>query len=65
MTSKDQLKLLKAGFRIIRSDEHNLLIKFKDNEHLNWTVLKNGFVSKAALKREMEKLLNLSIIIED
>lgn len=65
MTSKDQLKLLKAGFTIIRSDEHNLLIKFKDNEHLNWTVLKNGFVSKAALKREMEKLLNMNLIIED
>ena len=30
MTTKDQLKVIRAGFKIIRSDEHNLLIKFKD-----------------------------------
>lgn len=65
MTSKDQLKVLKAGFKIIRSDEHNLLIKFKDINHLNWTVLNNGAKSKAELKRRMNDLLTDIKTIED
>ncbi len=65
MTAKDQLKVIRAGFTIIRSDEHNLLIKFKDKHHSNWNVLSQGFKSKAELNRRMNDLLTDIKTIED
>lgn len=65
MTAKDQLKLIVAGFTIIRSDEHNLLIKFKDKHHSNWNILSQGFKSKAELKRKIDELLKDVKTIED
>ncbi len=65
MTTKDQLKVIRAGFKIIRSDEHNLLIKFKDKHHSNWNVLSQGFKSKAELKRRMDELLKDVKTVED
>lgn len=65
MTSKDQLKVIRAGFTIIRADLHNLLIKKKDKDHLHWVTLKNGYSSKAQLQRAMTALLNDPKIIED
>lgn len=65
MTAKDQLKLLKAGFTIIRADEHQLLIKFKDKNHINWNLLSNGAKSKAELRRQMDTFLADEKTIED
>lgn len=65
MSGKDQLKVINAGFTIIRADQHNLLIKKKDKENTNWSTLVNGFVSKAALKRKMDELLKKSNYLED
>lgn len=65
MTSADQLKVIRAGFKIIRADENQLIIKFKDNENLDWKILEKGFKSKAELNRRKSELLNLSNIIED
>lgn len=65
MTQADQLKVMKQGFKIIRADQHNLLIKFKDKEHLHWVTLLSNFPSKAALKRKMDELLKMNLIIED
>lgn len=65
MTAKDQTKLLKAGFTIIRADEHQLLIKFKDKNHLNWNLLSNGAKSKAELRRRMDTFLQSDLTVED
>jgi len=65
MTQSDQIKVINAGFTIIRADEHNLLIKMRNKDHLRWVVLHNGFKSKAALKRKMDELLKLNLVIED
>ena len=65
MTSKDQLKVINAGFTIIRADEHNLLIKMKRDTQLHWVVAMNGFRSKAALRRKMNELLQNKKYIED
>lgn len=65
MTQRDQLKVIRAGFTIIRRDEHNLKIKMKNKEHSNWVTLYNGFASKAALNRKMNELLELNLMIED
>ena len=65
MNQKDQLKVLKAGFTIIRSEPQSLKIKQKTIEHHEWRTLSSGFASKAALQREMDDLLRYSTIIED
>ena len=65
MTAKDQLKLLNAGFTIIRKEESAMKIKFKDRKNHDWKTLSSGFASKAALQREVDHLLKSSIIIED
>jgi hypothetical protein len=62
---RDQLKLIRAGFTIIRADYQNLLIKHKTYGVLHWKTLKSGFASKAALDREMNQLLTISTIIND
>jgi hypothetical protein len=65
LNSRDVLKLLNAGFTIIRADHNQLLIKYKSKENLHWKTLKNGFTSKASVDREMNKLLEISSIISD
>jgi hypothetical protein len=65
MTQKDQLKVMRAGFTIIRADEHNLLLKYKDRNNLHWKVLRSDFSSKAALQREEKEFLKQNLFIED
>jgi hypothetical protein len=65
MTAKDQLKVLRAGFTIIREDIQNLKIKHKIKDLTNWTTYESGFKSKAELRRRMDELLKLTKIIED
>jgi len=65
MNQKDQLKVLKAGFTIIRKEESALKIKYKCDDDHNWKTLSSGYASKAAMQREMDQLLKSSNIIED
>lgn len=65
MTKKDRIKIAKAGFVIIRADEHNLAIKKMASGGHAWSVLEKGFASKAALRRRMNELLKMQLIVED
>jgi hypothetical protein len=65
MTAKDQLKLLKQGFMIIRKEETRLIIKAKSPTQTEWAVLRKGYKTKAALNRDMAELLKLDFTIED
>lgn len=56
MTQDDHMKLMHAGFRLIRADHHNLLIKVKRNYKYAWQILEKGFESKAAVDRRMKEL---------
>ena len=64
MNVKDQLKIINAGFRIIRADEDNLRIKQKDKHGWEWRTFEKGFASKAALRRRVRELLEKELIIE-
>ena len=65
MTQKDQLKLLNAGFLIIREDPTALSIKIKSDQAPNWHRHSGPFKSKAELRRAMDKLLTNSHVVED
>lgn len=65
MNQKDQLKIIKAGFTIIRKEESALKIKYKDRENHDWKTLLSGFASKAALQREVDNLLLSPKTVED
>ena len=45
--SRDVLKIIKAGFTIIRADNENLKIKHKTKNVIDWTTYESGFKSKA------------------
>ena len=64
MTAKDQIKLIKKGFTIIRADMFRLEIKYKSDSH-SWKILEKGFTSKAAVERRMKELLENQSFIED
>lgn len=64
MNAKDQLKVTKSGFTIIRADFDNLRIKHKTGFQ-DWSTLEKDFKSKAALQRRMKELLENEDIIED
>lgn len=67
MTAKDQLKLLKAGFTIIRVQHlpgSLPIVKHKDNEHREWTTL-IYCNSIAESKRAVQNLLMQDKIVED
>ena len=64
MNVKDQLKIINAGFRIIRADEQNLRIKEKSFVGMEWRTFEKGFASKAALGRRVRELLESNKIIE-
>ena len=63
--SRDVQKILKAGFFIIREDKEKLAIKRKTADQPDWHILKNGFRSKAAMRRGVDELLVSSKVIED
>jgi hypothetical protein len=65
MTAKDQLKVLKKGFFIIREDKENLTIKAKTLGKPNWHVLHDGFKTYAELQRKKIENLKLEFCIED
>lgn len=63
--SRDITKLITEGFTIIRADNNNLKIKYKDSIRKDWATLEKDFKSKAELRRRMDTLLELNRIIED
>ena len=66
MTQTDQQKVIDAGFRIIRSDLHRLVIKLKSSENsCGYKDLEKGFTSRTALNRRMIELLQDPWTIED
>lgn len=58
MDAKDQLKVINAGFTIIRSQEFpTLRIKHKDKDHHEWTTLEKDFPSIRQRDIRMQVLL--------
>ncbi len=65
MEQKSELKVMKAGFTIIRKDDQpSIRIKFKDNGSQNWTALEK-FETKAARDRRFNQLMESAFIIEN
>jgi len=65
MDQSSQLKVIAAGFQIIRADDQpSPRIKYKDKDHNEWTTLQK-FETKAARDRQFKELLKVSIIIND
>jgi hypothetical protein len=65
MNAKDQLKVIKAGFTILRVDWEKLQIKYKDSDHQEWCYYEHKYPSKASLKRDLTFLLRLPSHVED
>lgn len=65
MTQADQLKVMRKGFKIIRSDMFRLQIKYKDAESVHWKTLEKDFPNKTQLEKRMKELLENKNIIED
>jgi len=65
MTQKDQIKVMSAGFRILRADMFRMQIKYKKESHPDWCVLENNFKTKKALLERMNYLLKAPNVIED
>ena len=64
MTEKEQLKLLNAGFIIIRKEKHAMKIKYKSSEHPEWRTNSGGYTSKAALQKGIDHLLKSPYVLE-
>lgn len=66
MDAKDQLKVINAGFTIIRSQEFpTLRIKYKNKDHTEWTTLEKDFKSIQQRDIRMQVLLLKSSYIAD
>lgn len=65
MTQKDQLKVMNAGFLIIRADMFRMQIKYKSRKKMDWSILEKDFKTKKALQERMKELLDETDIIED
>jgi hypothetical protein len=65
MNAKDQLKVIQAGFTILRFDDYpNIRIKIRNVEHKDWATLE-VFKTKAARDRYMADLLVDPFVVED
>ncbi|KAA6346412.1 hypothetical protein EZS27_006062 [termite gut metagenome] len=65
MNAKDQQKVIRAGFILVRPDDlPSPRIKIKDGKSHEWRTMKK-FETKAARNREMEKLLGFELVIQD
>lgn len=64
MDQSSQMKVMSAGFRILRIDDHpNLRIKIKENGN-DWRTLEK-FDTKAARERKFKELLTDSKTLQD
>lgn len=59
ISKQDTQKLLKAGYRFIRTDLHLMAIKVQSYTELShgWKVLEKGFASRKAMDARMQELL--------
>lgn len=65
MDTNSQMKVMAAGFRIIRTDDQPTpRIKVKENGSYEWRTLEK-FETKAARDRRFKELLLVSTIIQD
>ena len=64
MTVKAELKLLNAGFIIIRKEEAAMKIKYKSREHPEWRTLSGEYTSKASLQKGIDHLLESPYVLE-
>ena len=68
MTAKDQVKLLKAGFTIIRKEGAETFtgkkIKFKSALHPEWKTL-DKYPTNAAMQRAINEFLQNPMTVED
>lgn len=65
MDKQSQLKVINAGFTIIRSDDQpSPRIKYIGKDHHEWSTLEK-FETKAARDRRIVELLKISTIIND
>lgn len=65
MDKQSQLKVIAAGFTIIRSDDQpNTRIKHLNKDHHEWATLEK-FETKAARDRRFKELMEISLIISD
>lgn len=66
MDQKSQLKVIAAGFVIIRTDDSpQPKIKVKDSKSHEWHTYVTNFASKAARDRRFAELLKSKTIISD
>lgn len=66
MNLRDQEKVIKAGFIIVRPDDQpRLRIKVKDGKSSEWRTFGKSFPTKAARDRELNRLLALIAVIQD
>ena len=65
MNTRDQRKVIIAGFTLIRAGDYpSPRIKIKDGKSCEWRTMRK-FDTKAERDREMKKLLELNMVIED
>lgn len=65
MDTNSQMKVMAAGFRIIRTDDQpNPRIKVKENGNYEWRTLEK-FETKAARDRRFKELLKDEKVIND
>lgn len=65
MNAKDQFKVTNFGMTIVRADLQRLRIKYKNKIHPEWTYLDDKFKSRAALMREIKRILESPVCVED
>lgn len=66
MNLRDQKKLFKAGFVLVRPDDQpSPRIKIKDGKSSEWRTLNKPFPTKADRDRELNQLLTLDTVIQD
>lgn len=66
MDAKDQLKVINAGFTIIRTQEFpTLRIKYKNKDQTEWATLEKDFPSIRQRDIRMQALLMKSNYIQD
>lgn len=66
MTKESVKKLLKAGYTIIRKDDHpSPRIKYQSKDNYHWRTLGEPFKTKADRDREYEELQKLSLILAE
>ncbi len=69
MTAKDQIKIINAGFTIIRREGaesfSNKKIKYKSKDQREWATLEDGFTSNYKMDNRVKELLKISTIVED